>query len=58
MKKLLLAILAFVFAIPLVMADTPHASLTYVRRSHHKVQRHRAHRARKHKAPRHKSRTV
>jgi hypothetical protein len=53
MKKFLVALLALVFAIPPALADTPHASLTFVRRSHHhRVQRHHAHRAAKHKAHR------
>jgi Ni/Co efflux regulator RcnB len=58
MKKFLLALLACLLASPLALADTPHASLTYVRKSHHKVQHHHAHRAGKHKARRHKSRSV
>ena len=52
MKKILVALLALVFAIPVAFADAPHASLTYVRKAHHRVQRHHAHKAAKHKTHR------
>jgi hypothetical protein len=52
MQKILVALLALVFAIPVAFADAPHASLTYVRKAHHRVQRHHAHKAAKHKAHR------
>ncbi|HLZ43597.1 MAG TPA: hypothetical protein VKQ11_21705 [Candidatus Sulfotelmatobacter sp.] len=58
MKKFFLFLLLCTVSSTFALADTPHASLTYVRRSHHKVQRHHAHKAAKHKAPKRKYHTV
>jgi hypothetical protein len=58
MKKFLLLFLALTVCSGYAMADSSHASLVQVRRTHHHVQRHHAHKAAKHKAPKHHYRSV
>ena len=53
MKKICLVILACCFLTGFALADSPHASVTRVRRKAHKATRHHAHKAGRHKAPRH-----
>jgi hypothetical protein len=54
MKRFLSLLLMAFFALGTVaLADSPHASLTYVKKKAHKATRHHAHKADKHKAPKH-----
>jgi len=57
MKKFVLWAVCLLLS-ALGFADTPHASLTAVRRNHHQVQHHHAHKAVKHKAPKHRYHSV
>ena len=57
MKKFVLWAVCLLLS-ALGFADTPHASLTTVRRNHHQVQHHHAHKAVKHKAPKHRYHSV
>lgn len=57
MKRFLSLLLLACFALGTVaLADTPHASLTYVKkkgRKGHPATRHKAHKATRHKTPKH-----
>lgn len=53
MKKLLSLIIAVFLLSAFAVADTPHASVTYVKRKGHSATKHHAHKATKHKAPKH-----
>jgi hypothetical protein len=58
MKKLFLLLLMCIVPSTFALADTPHASLIPVKKTHQRVQRHHAHKAAKHKAPKRKYHTV
>jgi len=58
MKKYVLLLLAFAVFCVSALADTSHASLTQVRKTHHHAQHHHAHRAGKHKMSKHRYRSV
>lgn len=58
MKKLFLLLLLCIVPSTFALADTPHASLTPVKKTHQRVKHHHAHKAAKHKAPKRKSHTV
>lgn len=56
MKRFLSLLLMCFIATPFVMADTPHASVTYIKKHKgHKAPKHKAHKATKHKAPKNHS---
>jgi hypothetical protein len=57
MKKFVLWVVCLLLS-TLGFADTPRASLTTVKKTHHHAQHHRAHKAAKHKAPKHKYHSV
>ena len=53
MKKLMSLLLAGLFLSAFALADTPHASVTYVKKKGHSATKHHGHSAPKHKAPKH-----
>jgi len=58
MKRFLSLLLMCFLVTPFVMADTTHASVTYVKKKGHKghkAPKHKAHKATKHKAPKNHS---
>ena len=51
MKKFLTVFVLLLLSSVFAVADTPHATLVPVRRTHQRVQRHKAHKAGKHHTP-------
>ena len=58
MKKFFLLLLLGIVSSTFALADTPHASLSPIKKTHPRVRRHHAHKAAKHKAPKRKYHTV
>ena len=58
MKKFFLVLLMCLVPTAFALADTPHASLILVKKTHQRIKRHHAHKAAKHKAPKRKYHTV
>lgn len=56
MKRFLSLLLMCFMITPFVMADSPHASVSYVKKNKgHKAPKHKAHKAAKHKRPKNHS---
>lgn len=53
MKKFLSVLAASFLLTAFALADTPHASVTFVKKKGHSATKHHAHKAPKHKAPKH-----